>query len=221
MNHYETFTQIYSYTFPDELIKNIEIRSYEPNEYILNVGDEITGFYFLIEGKYFVSSPEITGKELLLRYCQKPAILGDIEFFQECTIQSNCVAAETSRFLFIPFALYNQHLKFDSAFTHILLRELAYKLQTCTISSRVNALSSVSLRLAAYLCTIESSSRYKDYIMTKTLDEVASLIGTTKRHLNRVLKQWSDEGIVRRNDETIQIIKWDKIEEISEEVRFE
>jgi len=53
------------------------------------------------------------------------------------------------------------------------------------------------------------------------LDEVASLIGTTKRHLNRVLKQWSDEGIVQRNNETIQIIDWSKIEEISEDVRFE
>ena len=57
--------------------------------------------------------------------------------------------------------------------------------------------------------------------MTNTLDEVASLIGTTKRHLNRVLKQWSDEGIVQRKDETIQILKWSKVEEISENVRFE
>ena len=192
-----------------------------PNDYILNVGEEINGFYFLLERKYFVSSPEITGKELLLRYCQKPAIIGDIEFFQDCSVQSNCIAAEESVFFFIPFELYRQHLKFDSEFTHILLQELAYKLHTCTISSRVNALSSVSLRLAAYLCTIESTSPYKNYIMTKTLDEVASLIGTTKRHLNRVLKQWSDEGIVQRSDKTIQIINWSKIEEISEDVRFE
>lgn len=219
--HFETFTQIYSYTFQDEIKKDVEIRSYEPNEYILKVGEAITGFYFLLEGKYFVSSPEITGKELLLRYCQKPAIMGDVEIFQDCTVQSNCIAAETCLFLFIPYALYEQHLKSDSAFTQMLLQELAYKLRTCTISSRVNALSSVSLRLAAYLCTIESPSRFKEYIMTNTLDEVASLIGTTKRHLNRVLKQWSDEGIVRRKDETIQIIKWSKIEEISENVRFE
>lgn len=221
MHHFKSFTQIYSYTFIDELKKDVELRSYATNENILNVGDEITGFYFLLEGKYFVSTPEVTGRELLLRYCQKPAIMGDIEFFQDCSVQSNCIASEACLFLFVPYALYEQHLKFDSEFTQILLQELAYKLQTCTISSRVNALSSVSLRLAAYLCTVESSSRFKDYIMTNTLDEVASLIGTTKRHLNRILKQWSDEGIVQRNDEKIQIIKWSKIEEISEDVRFE
>lgn len=222
MDYFEMFTGIYNYTFQDTFKTDIEIRTYEPKEYILNVGESINGFYFLLEGKYFVSSPEITGKELLLRYCQKPAIMGDIEYFQNCLVQSNCVAAEKSVFAFIPYELYSQHLKFDSEFTQILLQELAYKLHTCTISSRVNALSSVSLRLAAYLCTIESpSSRLKEYIMTNSLDEVASLIGTTKRHLNRVLKQWSDEGIVRRNDQSIQIINWRKIEEISEDVRFE
>jgi len=219
--HFETFTGIYAYTFQDQFKKNIEFRSYEPNESILSVGEDIDGLYFLLEGKYYVSSPEITGKELLLRYCQKPAIMGDIEIFQDCSVQSNCVAAEKCLLLFIPYTLYEQELKYDSGFTQMLLQELAYKLRTCTISSRVNALSSVSLRLAAYLCTIESPSRLKEYIMTNTLDEVASLIGTTKRHLNRVLKQWSDEGIVQRNNETIQIIDWSKIEEISEDVRFE
>ncbi|HWL25940.1 MAG TPA: Crp/Fnr family transcriptional regulator [Ureibacillus sp.] len=219
--HFETFTGIYAYTFQDQFKKNIEFRSYEPNESILSVGEDIDGLYFLLEGKYYVSSPEITGKELLLRYCQKPAIMGDIEIFQDCSVQSNCVAAEKCLLLFIPYTLYEQELKYDSGFTQMLLQELAYKLRTCTISSRVNALSSVSLRLAAYLCTIESPSRLKEYIMTNTLDEVASLIGTTKRHLNRVLKQWSDEGIVQRNNETIQIIDWRKIEEISEDVRFE
>jgi len=219
--HFETFTGIYAYTFQDQFKKNIEFRSYEPNESILSVGEDIDGLYFLLEGKYYVSSPEITGKELLLRYCQKPAIMGDIEIFQDCSVQSNCVAAEKCLLLFIPYTLYEQELKYDSGFTQMLLQELACKLRTCTISSRVNALSSVSLRLAAYLCTIESPSRLKEYIMTNTLDEVASLIGTTKRHLNRVLKQWSDEGIVQRNNETIQIIDWSKIEEISEDVRFE
>ncbi|MGG2081384.1 Crp/Fnr family transcriptional regulator [Lysinibacillus pakistanensis] len=218
---FETFTQIYGYTFQREFKKNIEIRRYDSNDYILKVGEAIMGLYFLLEGKYYVSSPEITGKELLLRYCQKPAIMGDVEIFQNCLVQSNCIAAETCQLLFVPYALYEQHLKYDSAFTQLLLQELAYKLRTCTISSRVNALSSVSTRLAAYLCTIESTSLFKEYIKTNTLDEVASLIGTTKRHLNRVLKQWSDAGIIQRKEEMIKIINWSKIEEISENVRFE
>ena len=219
--HLNKFSSIYSYKFKDEISNEITLRSYLPHEYILKAGDEIDGFYFLIEGKYLVSSVEITGKELLLRYCQQPSIMGDVEIFEECMIQSNCIAAEKCDFVFIPCSVYDKYLKQDSDFNRMLLKELAYKLRTCTISSRVNALSSASVRLAAYICTVDSSSTFKEYLRTNTLDDVASLIGTTKRHLNRILKRWSEAGIVERTNEDIKILNREKIKEISESVRFE
>lgn len=217
----EKFIQYYTYKFPNEVIKDLQLKKYQRNEYILKTGDEIDGLYFLIEGQYYVSSIEITGRELLLRYCKEPAILGDIELIERCIIQSNCIAAESCEFLFIPLHTYTKHLQHDADFTQLLLKELAYKLKTCTISSRVNALSSVSTRLAAYYCTLASVETSSDYIETRTLDEVASLIGTTKRHLNRILKKWSEEKAVIRNGDTLQIINWEKIKQYSHDVRFE
>ena len=173
------FTQLYTYTFPKEVVETLQYRTYQTNETILKTGDEIDGLYFLLEGKYYVSSLEITGKELLLRYSKKPAILGDIELLEQCPIQSNCIAAEMCEFIFIPLTIYNRYLKNDADFAQLMLKELAYKLKTCTISSRVNALSPVSVRLAAYYCTIASTQASSEYITSNKLDEVASLIGTT------------------------------------------
>ncbi|GGP11888.1 MULTISPECIES: Crp/Fnr family transcriptional regulator [Oceanobacillus] len=214
------FAAIYHYSIPNTLEKEITIRTYKINEYILTAGEEIDGFYFLISGKYFVSSQEITGKELLLRYCQTPAIMGDIEILEDCLIQSNCIAAEPCTFVFIPKKIYEKELKYDASFSQILLRELAYKLRTCTISSRVNALSPANVRLAAFLCTVSSDSQVS-YISTNNLEETAALIGTTKRHVNRILKQWMDQGIVERENDEVRILQWDKVKEISEDVRFE
>lgn len=216
------FTTIYDYSIPNDMEQEVTIRTYQSNDYILAAGEEIDGFYFLVSGKYFVSSQEITGKELLLRYCQVPAIMGDIEILEGCLIQSNCIAAELCSFVFIPKSLYEKKLKYDTAFTQILLKELAYKLRTCTISSRVNALSPANVRLAAFLCTVASNADSKtSYITTNNIEETAALIGTTKRHVNRILKQWIDQGIVERDNEEIRILKWNKLEEISEDVRFE
>ncbi|MEC3575708.1 helix-turn-helix domain-containing protein, partial [Bacillus thuringiensis] len=72
-----------------------------------------------------------------------------------------------------------------------------------------------------YLCTVESQSLLNQYIKTNSLDDVASLIGTTKRHLNRILKNWKEDGIIKREENRIQILNMDKIKEISENVRFE
>ncbi|MER2107899.1 MAG: Crp/Fnr family transcriptional regulator [Solibacillus sp.] len=214
------FFEVYGYTFPQDIAAQIDYRTYEKNEEIVRAGEEIDGLYFLVQGKYTVSSLEITGKELLLRYCQKPAILGDIELFEQCVVQSNCIAAETCEFIFIPKQVYEQQLKYEADFTQLLLKDLAYKLRTCTVLSRVNALSAVSVRLAAYFCTMETSNE-NDYITTSSLDEVAALIGTTKRHVNRILKQWIEEGLISRDGDTIQILDWATMNLYSEQVRFE
>ncbi|MER2038153.1 MAG: helix-turn-helix domain-containing protein [Solibacillus sp.] len=99
--------------------------------------------------------------------------------------------------------------------------ELIEAMTKYNFSSRVNALSPVSVRLAAYYCTIESTNGNSEYITSKKLDEVASLIGTTKRHLNRILKQWSEEGSIHRAGDHIQILNWEKIRMYSNNVRFE
>ncbi|WP_010094750.1 Crp/Fnr family transcriptional regulator [Ornithinibacillus scapharcae] len=215
------FQSIYHYTFTNDLISSLSIKNFQPHEFIIKAGDKIEGIYFLLSGRYMVSSLEVTGKELLLRFCQQPSIMGDVEIFADCLIESNCIAVEPCEILFVPLEVYETHLKYDSEFNQLLLKELAYKLRTCTISSRVNALSPVNVRLAAYLCTIHSPSQLNKYIKTNSLDDVASLIGTTKRHLNRILKDWTESGIIERVEEEIHILNWDSIKEISENVRFE
>ena len=62
----QKFTKLYNYTFPEKVIGEIKCRTYSPKDLILTTGEEIDGLYFLLEGKYYVSSLEITGKELLL-----------------------------------------------------------------------------------------------------------------------------------------------------------
>ncbi|WP_042473505.1 Crp/Fnr family transcriptional regulator [Bacillus ndiopicus] len=214
----ELFSTYYAYF--SENLKKAEIRTFEKEEPILLAGEDIDGLYFLLEGSYNVLSPEINGKELLLRKCTPPSILGDIELFQHCVIQSHCIAKTRCTFLFITKQAYEQTFKFDTDFTQLLLEELTFKLKTCTTLSRVNALSSVAVKFAAYLCTIESPNITNGYLKVQNLQEVAALIGTTSRHMNRVLQKWTEQQIIERQDDTIHIKDWQAIQIISEGVRF-
>ncbi|WP_332647808.1 Crp/Fnr family transcriptional regulator [Lysinibacillus sp. 54212] len=212
---------IWGYPFSNRIKEKLELRIMKRGERILGAGEPIDGLYLLVEGRYYVTTQEVTGKELLLRYCHPPAILGDIEIFQSCPVQSDCIADRECTFLWIPLAVYRNDLQQDAAFCQLLLKELSFKLQTCTVSSRVNALSSVATRLAAYLCTIATDENYTHYMSTTNLTDIASLIGTTKRHLNRVLKDWVELNIVERSEEGISILDWQQIEGISEGIRYE
>ncbi|WP_107942599.1 Crp/Fnr family transcriptional regulator [Metasolibacillus sp. FSL H7-0170] len=220
-NLFKQFSILYNESIPIESLNKTEFRTFEKGGAILLAGEEVDGLYFLISGSYNVLSPEINGKELLLRKCTPPSIAGDIELFQNCRIQSNCIANDNCIFLFISQQSYEQTFKFDASFTQLLLEELTFKLKTCTTLSRVNALSSVAVKLAAYLCTIESAEASNDYLKVQSLQEIAALIGTTNRHINRVLHQWAEQHIIERNHNSIKITNWQAIQTLSENIRFE
>lgn len=207
-------SHIYTYSFP----KQLHVRTYEKGDDILHIGNDIDGLYFLVRGAYYVTSLEANGKELLLRRCTPPSILGDVELFQHCTIQSNCRATEHCIFLFVPTAFYDKMLQHDVSFTTLLLTELAFKLKTCTTLSRVNALSSVSVKLAAYVCTMYE--RQEPYLHVEHLHDIARLLGTTSRHVNRVLKRWEDDALISRIDTRIHVHNYSMLDILSEGIRY-
>lgn len=198
------FTEIQTYIENYELqmllphVEFIQLKTYEPGATILTEGYQIDGLYLLVNGKCRVATNEITGKSLLLRFCTPFSILGDIECFQNVPIQSEVNAEEPCEFLFISIDYYKYSLSLEPEFLQLLLKDLAYKLQTCTTASRVNLLASAETRFASYLCTIKLENTFAKQLATNNLEEIASLIGTTPRHLNRVIQKFQEKGILQK-----------------------
>jgi CRP-like cAMP-binding protein len=60
----------------------------------------------------------------------------------------------------------------------------------------------VEVRLASYLLSVsfdESDSLLKGQLRSTSLRDAANLIGTSYRHLNRVIQQFCTEGLIERN----------------------
>lgn len=60
----------------------------------------------------------------------------------------------------------------------------------------------VEMRLASYLLSVsfdESDSLCKGQLSTASLMDATNLIGTSYRHLNRVIQQFCAEGLIERN----------------------
>lgn len=221
MNMLEHYIQKYQLPFDNTIISNLELKTYEAQQHIVRAGDNSVGFFLLVEGRYRVTTNEITGKSMLLRFCSPLSILGDLEWFQKTSIQSDVIAEQRCSFIFFSNSTYENYLKENSEFAQILLEELSYKLQTCTVSSRVNALASVEARFAAYLYTIHSQSKFGQQLLTTNPHEIASLIGTTPRHLNRVLKKLSEQQIITRHKDGLLVEDWTALDTITEGIRYE
>ncbi|TKH44165.1 hypothetical protein C1I60_12540 [Paenibacillus terrae] len=106
-------------------------------------------------------------------------------------------------------------------FNNELLRHLSYKLLTCTTASRINLLASVEERLASYLLTTQLQNEFGKEIHTPHIPEIASLIGTTARHVNRVIQKLSDDNILRKEQKKITVLDWERLDELSNGLRYE
>ncbi|MEK4343384.1 Crp/Fnr family transcriptional regulator [Paenibacillus sp. FSL P4-0184] len=199
----------------------IQLRVYEQNEIILHEGDELDGIYFLVEGRTKVSSSVGTGKSLLLRFCSPLSLFGDIEFVQEVVVQSQVEAVQQTTLLFIPKQKVESDLMDNHSFKDLLLKHLSYKLLTCTSASRTNLLGAVEERLASYLLTIQLQREFGKEIQTPYIPDIASLIGTTPRHLNRVIQRLTDMEILYKVKQEIVVLDWERLDELSNGIRFE
>lgn len=214
MHHLDPF-----FSNPESLA--FQIRVYEHNERVLTEGEQMDGLYFLLEGRAKVSTSVSTGKSLLLRFCYPLSIFGDIEFWQNVVVQSQVDAVQPSTFLHISKRTVESQLMKDSVFLNRLLIHLSYKLQTCTTASRINLLTSVEERLASYLLTTSLQNEFGKEINTSHYDEIASLIGTTPRHLNRVVQKLREMNILDKAKKKIIVLDWERLDDLSKGLRYE
>jgi CRP-like cAMP-binding protein len=59
----------------------------------------------------------------------------------------------------------------------------------------------VEVRLASYLLSVtqdENDSLFSGQLSTTRLTDIANLIGTSYRHLNRVIRQFCSNGLIER-----------------------
>lgn len=199
-----------------------ELRRYEPGELVLQEGEQMEALLLLVEGRVKITSSVQTGKVLLLRFCEPFAIMGDIELIQKIVVQSQVEAVRNTLCIAVPFKYIYEHAIQEPKFLMSLLTHVTYKLQTCTTASRVNLLASVENRFASYLITtLHEDNEFGKEIRTTNTQEIADLIGTTSRHLNRIILKLSEQGLIAREEDTIHILDKKALQELSNGIRYE
>ncbi|SFM36446.1 cAMP-binding domain of CRP or a regulatory subunit of cAMP-dependent protein kinases [Paenibacillus sp. 1_12] len=178
---------------------------------------------FLVEGKVKITSSVETGKALLLRFMHPFSIIGDIELIRDIPVQSEVKAVSKCLLIGLSFDYIKQHEIGNPKFLYTLLEHVSYKLQTCTTASRVNLLASVENKFASYLLSTispEPGNNFGIELKTSNVKEIADLLGTTYRHLNRIILSLSQKKIIERGKNSIRILDWASLEKESNGIRY-
>lgn len=166
--------------------------------------------YLLVEGRVQVTYDHPTGTFGLLAMMSPLAVIGDVEIFEPAENYSNVITLENSVCLGIEKRFVLQYGADDPRFLRFIIRHLVSKLVHASLIQTTIVLP-LAARLAAYLLRQPSNP-----IVLPGRGALAALLGTTPRHLNRVLKQLHDSGLITASGTRIQVLNAGGLEALIE-----
>lgn len=208
-----------NHLFHETTLSHMSLVELQPGQMLINNGELLDYLYIQVEGKLKISAVLPNGKSLLLRFCQPISLVGDIELVNGEHPHMLVEAVNQSTVIAVPFRILKEYEMNNAQFLKYLLDHVCHKLNSITLSASVNVLTSVENRFASYLISIAQNTEHLKYkrgeLETTKLTEIAELLGTSYRHLNRVIKKFVELGLIEKHYNGIVIRNMDGLQELS------
>jgi CRP-like cAMP-binding protein len=201
-----------------------QIRHFSKGEHLAQQGYPLQWFVFLLEGKVKIEQIALNGKSILLGFYQagpgEPEstrmylaksdvmFIGDLELFsRDKTANSTVTAITEVRCALIRESLMQKQVEQSVALSNCISESLALKMASYSNVSSINLLYSLKQRYAYYLLEILESGAP----VPISLEQSASLLGTSTRHLQRVLAELESAGCIERQGRFLHLESREKL----------
>ncbi|NRG47642.1 Crp/Fnr family transcriptional regulator [Bacillus sp. CRN 9] len=204
--------------FPSKLIGDLSLCYYEQGEHLCMQGDNACELFIIVKGKVKVFTTSSEGNTLILSFKTPLELIGDIEYVQKIDIINTVEAVSPLTVVRIPYKALRAHCENHPPFLKFMLGIITQKFYVKSDFLSFNLMHSVDVRLASYLLSHsfdEQHSLVTGIHSTESLKDAANLIGTSYRHLNRVLLKFIQKGLVERNSKSIVIKDWQGLKNIA------
>lgn len=205
--------------FEESILSAMELHSFSRGEHICRSHEKISYFYFQVEGKTKIYTLLKNGKSLSLRFYTPLQVMGDVELINNDFTTCNVEAITHVECIGIPIGLLRKVALNDVTFLQFICKSLSNKLVNSSYWSAVNLLYPLENRLASYILAISDNDEgypipYNE-IETNKLTDMAELLGTSYRHLNRTLNNLCQKKIIKREKNTIVIMDRKSLEKLA------
>lgn len=194
--------------FNEKLLPHLSLYDFDQGELICSQEDPAHHLYILVKGKLKIYTTTAEGRTLILSFKTPLDVIGDIEYVRGTNIINTVEAVSPVRMIGVHYRWLHHFGQDDPSLLQFLLKIITNKFAAKSSSMNFNMMYPVEVRLASYLLSVffdESDSLLNDPLNTGSLTDAANLIGTSYRHLNRVLRQFCSDGLIERSKGLIVI----------------
>lgn len=192
--------------FPEPLRQHLAIYRFEPEEALCLQGGEPQFLFLLVQGKVKVYTTSTEGKTLLISFTTPLGVIGEIECLRGRENLNTVTAVSSVETIGVHKRWLSQYGE-EASFLRFLLDMVSEKFYMKSISLSSNLLYPVEVRLASYLLSVSFDDEKGSYpgVSMANIKDTANLIGTSYRHLNRVLQSFCSSGLVERKRGTLVV----------------
>lgn len=216
LNYYYEKFDIQS-IFSTDIISHFKLYRIERNENVYEVHEFLDNFYFLVAGTLKVYFVLENGRMILMRFIKPLGVAGDLELGVDRLVKTTVNAVTDCYMLGIDINLLKSLTNDDPVFMRFIINSLGRKLSAVSNAMAINLGYPLENRFAGYLLSISNlvDDRRVQEIKTFDLKEIAMMLGTSYRHLCRVIKDFSELGYIEKKKSQIIIKDFESLESLS------
>lgn len=171
-------------------------------DFLLRQAQVVDGLYFLERGRLLVGMDNKDGQGGTLAVVEPGTVIGDLELFTEQVSTCSVFAPKEAHLVHLSARDADRAGKRDPDFLHFLLAQVRAKLSEASYQRHQTSVS-LRARLLLYLFNVKGQD---DTVHLERRCDLASLLGTSERHLNRTFQQLQKEGIVSVKNRCLRIL---------------
>jgi len=196
--------------FTDDMMSSLTLIRFNKSELICNEGDNLENIYFIVDGKAKVFKTEENGKSLLLCLYRDFGLIGGMEYLSKSTCAGSIQAITETYCLCMDLSTitrcFDEDIRFVREIGTILAKSLARNAQ----NSSFNLLYPLENRLATYIYVSNEHNLFKE-----NMTLLAELLGTSYRHLHRILVKFCDIGLLSKKGRNYEILDVKRLERMA------
>ena len=189
-------------------------KTYKPGAVLMMKGEPVTRFLIIHKGRAKLVERLEDGRNYILFYTRDNEPLGDVEFFSEGESTVTISTLTECEVFSIELETLRQMARSNPEIYEKMGESVAFKLRRGNHKNLVNLIYPLKERLAGYIYS-QVTGATSDDIRGDSLRDMADLMGTSYRHLNRVILQLCNEGYVKRNRWGITVANREGLRELA------
>lgn len=186
----------------ENLIKHLRLFRFQPDTPVFIEQDEQHMLYFLVEGQVQCNHYHANGKVAIFAISTPLTAIGDMEIMSDEPVYSNVIAMRAVTMLGINRATVHHYGSDDPRFLRFLNDQLRKKIYALNALKKHEVLP-LRQRLILYMLSQQTSG--ENAIILPAKDDLAAILGSTSRHLNRVLRELVNDSLISDSYPMIRI----------------